>query len=71
MRRARNNPIQNEFSRVRTQVFLSEPENNLTVPGFNFLDTSAESVTEEMILQYLASIICDIYLKSHAQSGKE
>ena len=28
-----------------------------------FLDTSAEDVTEDEILDYLAGIICDIYIK--------
>ncbi len=41
----------------------------------DFLDTSADNVTEDMILDYLARIISDIYLRetygniSHKKSG--
>lgn len=42
---------------------LSSNNVNVRCSSLDFLDTSAENVTEDMILDYLASIISDIYLK--------
>lgn len=35
----------------------------------DFLDTSSDNVTEDMILLYLAQIIADIYLKEEAEKN--
>lgn len=45
------------------RTLLSSNESGMRSPSLDFLDTSADSVTEEMILDYLARIISDIYLQ--------
>ena len=45
------------------RTLLSRNKGSMRSPSLDFLDTSAEGVTEDMMLDYLAGIICDIYLK--------
>ncbi|MCW3105986.1 MAG: hypothetical protein JWQ09_492 [Segetibacter sp.] len=42
---------------------LCSNESGKPFPSLDFLDTSSDDVTEDMILQYLAGIISNIYLK--------
>jgi hypothetical protein len=42
---------------------LCSNKGGIRSPSLDFLDTSAASVTEEQVLEYLAKIISDIYLK--------
>ena len=46
----------------REHTFLSCNESNVYSPSLEFLDTSTETVTEDEMLQYLADILCDIYI---------
>lgn len=45
------------------RTLLSSNKGGIRSPSLDFLDTSAEDVSEEMILDYLAQIISSIYLK--------
>jgi hypothetical protein len=45
------------------RTLLSSNKGGIRSPSLDFLDTSAENVTEEMILDYLAQIISSMYLK--------
>ena len=45
------------------RTLLPSSESGKRSPSLDFLDTSADNVTEDMILDYLASIISTIYLK--------
>jgi len=41
---------------------LCSNESSKGIPALDFLDTSADNVSEDMILDYLARIISEIYL---------
>lgn len=45
------------------RTFLSSNRDGIRSPSLDFLDTSADNVSEELILDYLARIISAIYLK--------
>lgn len=67
----RDNTILSDFeSKEGEQTLLSSNESGVCSPSLDFLDTSAEGVSEDMILQYLAEIIGDIYLKSICSNNK-
>lgn len=53
------------------RTLLSSNEDVMRSPSLNFLDTSAENVSEEMILQHLAGIISAIYLKKICSKHKK
>ena len=44
------------------RTLLSSNESDQRSPFLGFLDTSSDNVSDDMILDYLASIIADIYL---------
>jgi hypothetical protein len=58
-----------------TEIFLEPNEGERTLlcsnesgtrsPFLGFLDTSADNVNDEMILDYLAKIIADMYLETN------
>lgn len=54
-------PIPNE-SDEGERTLLCSNRGGMRSPSLDFLDTSAEDVSEEIILTYLASIISEIYL---------
>lgn len=47
------------------RTVLSSDNDGMRSPSLDFLDTSADNVTEDMILDYLARIISSMYLKAH------
>lgn len=46
------------------QTLLSSNESGVCSPSLEFLDTSSENVSEDEVLQYLAEIVGDIYIKN-------
>jgi hypothetical protein len=48
-------------------TLLSSNKSGVSSPSLSFLNTSADDVTEDMILQELASIISSILLKNLCQ----
>lgn len=52
------------------RTLLSSNESGVRSPSLDFLDTSSEEVSEDMILQNLARIISDIYLKKRCLPNK-
>ena len=44
------------------RTLLSSNESDQRSPFLGFLDTSSDNVSEDMVLDYLAQIIADIYL---------
>lgn len=44
---------------------LCSNRSSVRSPSLDFLDTSADTVSEDMILDYLARIISTMYLKQH------
>ena len=52
-----------EPNEKRVCTLLSSNKDGMRSPSLDFLDTSSDDVTEDMILDYLARIISDIYLK--------
>ena len=44
------------------RILLSSNKSDQRSPFLGFLDTSSENVSEDMVLDYLAHIIADIYL---------
>ncbi|MFN8288963.1 MAG: hypothetical protein U0U70_01780 [Chitinophagaceae bacterium] len=53
------------------RTLLSSNRSGLRSPSLDFLDTSADTVTEDMALEYLAHIIGTIYLKHYHGFGEK
>lgn len=58
------------------RILLCSNESNSRSPSLDFLDTSADNVSEDMILDYLARIISDMYLQElyatpHSKEGSD
>lgn len=53
------------------RTLLSSNKGGMRSPSLDYLDTSAETVTEHMALEYLAEIISIIYLKQYHGFGAE
>lgn len=53
------------------RTLLCSNKGSIRSPSLDYLDTSSENVTEDMILDYLASIISDMYLKELYGSAKQ
>lgn len=58
----RNTTEKNVEPNEGERTLLSRNKGGTRSPSLDFLDTSADNVTENMILDYLASIISDIYM---------
>ena len=61
--RRKNTTLINVEPNEGERTLLSSNKGGIRSPSLDFLDTSADNVTEDMILDYLASIISDIYLQ--------
>jgi len=53
------------------RTLLCSNKGGMRSPSLDYLDTSAETVTEDMALEYLAQIISMIYLKQHHGFGSK
>lgn len=50
---------------------LCSNESGIRFPSLDFLDTSSDNVSEDMLLDYLAQIISEIYLQEMYANGTE
>jgi hypothetical protein len=54
------------------RTLLSSNKGGMRSPSLDFLDTSSDNVTDEMVLDYLAQIIAEIYFdKTYAITTNE
>lgn len=68
--KSENTTNQYVVSNEGERTLLSSNKGGMRSPSLDFLDTSADTVTEDMILEYLAGIISNIYL-SQTYGNKE